>query len=142
MVELSEREERWREVKKRFSLSRQILAVLFAVSYFLARHLVAQADLAHDLRVAASLLPLPFMAWFFWQEWRSSDRLDELERRIMHRASHLALLVTVAMLMTLGLFEHGTGINRAEFGYDHIWILPWLFQMVFGVAALKKFGWK
>lgn len=142
MVEPSEREERWREIKRRFSLSQQIVALVFVGSYFVARHLVAQADLSHGLRVAASLLPLPIMAWFFWQQWRSSDRLDELERQVVHRASHLALLLTVAMLMTLGLFEHGIGINRAEFGYSQIWFLPWLFQMVFGVTALKKFGRK
>jgi hypothetical protein len=139
VLELSERTLLWRQFKNRFNPWDWVNSFLFMGSWFLARHLVAMPDLSHTLRVAVAFLPLPFLARIFWKEWRNADRMDELERQIMHRASHLALLVTVGVLLTLGLFERGVGVNRGEFGFEHIWFLPWIFQMVFFAITFKRF---
>lgn len=138
MEEPSERTLLWRQFKKRFNPWDALNAFLFTGSWFLARHLVAMPNLSHTVRAAVAFLPLPFLAWVFWKEWRKADRMDELERQIMHRASHLALLVTIGMLLTLGLFERGVGVNLSEFGFAEIWFLPWLFQMVIFVITFKR----
>ena len=139
MAETSDRAQLWREAKRRWNPWDTVVGLLFTGSWFLARHLVTLQELSHTARAAFAFLPLPLLAWMFWKEWRNANRMDELERQIMHRASHLALIITVGMLLTLGLFERGVGVNTSEVGFEHIWILPWMFQMVCFAVTFKQY---
>jgi hypothetical protein len=103
-------------------------AVLFALSYFVARVILEQHDLINTVRVLAALLPVGPFVWMLWEIIKGVRAMDELEQRIQLEALAIAFPLSLILMMTLGLLELALELSPEDFSYRHVWaMLPVLY---------------
>jgi hypothetical protein len=113
------------------------LAVVWIVTYFVARLAIEVLSPGSPMRLAVVLLPIvPFagLLWFFIRGVRGAD---ELERRIHLEALAVAFPLSVLMLMVLGLLDLAIDLDPDNWSYRHLW--PFMFVFWFlGLAAARR----
>jgi len=100
-----------------------ISAILFVLSYLIARIVLKQPDLAEILRILVALLPVVPFAWLLWEIIRGVREMDELEKRIQLEALAVAFPLTLILLMTLGLLEIAIKLPAEDLSYRHVWAM-------------------
>lgn len=117
------------------------LAVVFAwfASYVAAR-LGLEVVETTWAQVALALLPVPFFIALIVTAFRAINSGDELFRRIHLEALAFAFPATLTLIMVLGLFELGTGLNPDDWSYRHVW--PMAVMAYYGGWALSMRKYK
>jgi hypothetical protein len=113
------------EQTKRVYGTRLLFAgVVWGSVYLLSRGLLELSTITDaDVRVLIALAPIPFFIRFLWIWMKGLGSMDELQRRIELEALAFAFPITVVILMTLGLIELATPLNKEDWSYRHVWAL-------------------
>jgi len=114
-----------------------ISTVLFVLTYFVARMVLEQEEMAESLRVLAALLPVAPFAWMLWEIIKGVRSMDELEQRIQLEALVVAYPLTLILLMTLGLLEIAIKLPPEDLSYRHVWAMLPVFYFL-GLAIAKR----
>jgi hypothetical protein len=115
-----------------------LIVFAWLASYLAARAGLEMADATWS-KVLLALLPIPFFIALIFTAFRAINSGDELFRRVHLEALAFAFPVTLTLLMVLGLFELGTGLNRDDWSYRHVWPLA-VFAYYGGWAlAMRKY---
>jgi signal transduction histidine kinase len=108
-----------------------IRGLLWASVYLLSRGLLELLTTSTPaMRVAISLLPTPFFAYYLWTWMKGVSEMDELERRIELEALGFAFPASLVFLSTLGLLDVAITLNPDDFSLRHTWLmLPMLYYI-------------
>jgi hypothetical protein len=110
--------------------------IVWFSAYFAARLLLKMDVFAPWERVAISLLPIPFFAWFVMVFIRRMRETDEMQRRIQLEALAIAFPLSVLLLMTLGLLQKAIVLSENDWGYTQVWLyLPLFYALGNAIAA-------
>ena len=107
------------------------------VSYFVARYLLKNAEMATGLRVLVALVPVPFFILFLLTFIRAIRQMDEMQRRIQLEALAIAFPLGVLLLMTLGLLQRAVVLSFEDWSYAHVWIYLPIFYFL-SVAVVSR----
>jgi hypothetical protein len=115
-------------------------AVVFAwfASYVAARAGLEIAEAGWS-KVLLALLPIPFFVVLLVTAIRAINSGDELFRRIHLEALAFAFPATLTLLMVLGLFELGTGLNPDDWSYRHVWPMAVLAYYGGWALSMRKY---
>ena len=100
-----------------------LTGALWASVYGISRGLLEMDIAERWLRIAISLIPIPFFVSFLWLWMKGVGTMDELERRIQLEALALAFPLMAVLLMTLGLLEVAVGLNPDDWSFRHVWLM-------------------
>jgi hypothetical protein len=112
-------------------------AILFVLTYFIARGVLEQHEWPVSIRIAAAIVPVPFFALLLWAIISGVQQLDELEQRIQLLALAVAFPLTLLLLMTLGLLELVVKLPPQDLSYRHVWAIVPIFYF-FGVFVARR----
>jgi membrane-associated PAP2 superfamily phosphatase len=113
-----------------------MVTIVWFSAYFAARLLLKMDVFAPWERVAISLLPIPFFAWFVMVFIRQMRDTDEMQRRIQLEALAIAFPLSVLLLMTLGLLQKAIVLSENDWGYTQVWLyLPLFYAFGNAIAA-------
>jgi hypothetical protein len=124
-----------RRIASRVSISATLSLVLF----FAARFALEAPGVAHWLRIAIALVPVPAFAWLLWEFVRSASAADELERRVQLEALAVAFPLTLLLITTLGLLQIAVPLPPEDWSYRHIWPLLYVFYLLGLTRARKRY---
>lgn len=100
---------------------------------WLSRHLGPDGG---AIRVAAALLPLPFLVWLISTILRYARELDELERRLHLDALVIAAGGTTVLTLVIGSLQHAGLLGR--WSWDGVWLVLIACYLVgFAIAARR-----
>src|SRR5437868_5052518 len=118
---------------------RRVLAAALAwlAIYGLSRLVLASAELAEPLRLAAAFAPLFAFYGFVAVTHRAVRDADELQRRIQLEALALAFPTSLLVLMTLGLMDMFHD-GRVGLALRDMWVvLPVIYAASYAVARYR-----
>lgn len=112
-----------------------IAAVMWVLSYFLARVILESTGLPTPARVLVALLPiLPFAA-FLYLVVKGQRGMDELQLRVQLEALAIAFPLSVLFLMVFGLVGEALGLTLER----HVWFYLPMFYFAGLALAWRRY---
>ena len=115
-------------------------AALSGLTYFGARGVLEVETLATAWRVAAALAPVPFFAWLLVVLVQGARDLDEMQRRMHLEALATSFGFVFMLLLTLGLLELATPLNKDDWSYRHVWQMQGLTYVMALIFTYRRYG--
>ena len=113
------------------------IAVLWILTYFVARGVLEAADLSSTTRIVVALIPAIPFAFFLWLFITNIGQMDEMERKIQLEAMAFAFPMAVLLLMVLGLLQLAMPLSPDDWSYRHVWSFLPIFYFA-GVALVWR----
>lgn len=114
------------------------VALIWIVTYLVARLVLENTRLEPWLRVTVAMLPVLSSALFLWMIIAQVRSLDEMQRRIHLEALAFAFPLSVLLLWTLGLLQLAIDLPAHDWSYRHVWV----FLPLFYFAGLGLAQWR
>ena len=115
------------------------IAVLWILTYFVARGVLEAADLSSTTRIVVALIPAIPFAFFLWLFITNIGQMDEMERKIQLEAMAFAFPMAVLLLMVLGLLQLAMPLSPDDWSYRHVWSFLPIFYFAGVALAWRKY---
>lgn len=115
------------------------VAVVWILTYFVARGVLESADLSSTVRVIVALIPAVPFAAFLWLFITNIGQMDEMERKIQMEAMAFAFPMAVLLLMILGLMQLAIPLSPDDWSYRHVWSFLPIFYFAGVALAWRKY---
>jgi hypothetical protein len=116
-----------------------LATLVWFAAYFGARLLLKLDSFTPWERVAISLIPIPFFAWFLWLFVLRMRDTDELQRRIQLESLAIAFPAAIVLLMTLGLLQKAIDLPMKAWSYAHVWLYLPMFYLIGNAIAAHRY---
>ncbi|MEZ4899781.1 MAG: hypothetical protein R2806_23265 [Saprospiraceae bacterium] len=114
-------------------------SVLWGSVYIICLLLIKNATLPKSTATWLAIVPVVFFFAFLFTIIREAAAMDEVQRRIQTEATITAFLLGLMFLMTLGMLDQVTPLNRDNWGYLSVVPFMGLFYAIGWLAARRKY---
>ena len=97
-----------------------VYAIIWLVSYAGSLLALKTFELEASVGIILSCIPVLAFAIFIYKFYRSIYFMDEVQIKIQMEASVIAFTLSLLLLMTLGLLDLASGLNKEDWSYRHL----------------------